>query len=75
MTHPGEGVPPPLVEDMSNGGNQWTTPEGLGLNLSRKFLLMMNGHVRYIRENNKCYFLIDLELKTGGRQTDISRMT
>lgn len=68
LTHPGEGIPSHLIEDMYNGRNQWTTPEGLGLKLSRKLLIMMNGRVRYVRENSKCYFVIDLELKTRGRQ-------
>lgn len=68
LTHPGEGIPSHLIEDMYNGRNQWTTPEGLGLKLSRKLLIMMNGRVRYVRENSKCFFVIDLELKTRGRQ-------
>ncbi|KAG6692080.1 hypothetical protein I3843_10G091000 [Carya illinoinensis] len=65
MTHPGEGIPSALIQDMFEEGNQWTTQEGLGLNLSRKLLSRMNGQVHYVREHKKCYFLIDLELKTG----------
>lgn len=69
MTHPGKGLPSTLIQDMFEGGNQWTTQEGLGLNLSRKLLNKMNGHVHYVREHNKCYFLIDLEIRTReGRQ-------
>ncbi|KDP21198.1 hypothetical protein JCGZ_21669 [Jatropha curcas] len=69
MTHPGKGLPSALVEDMFAGGNQYSTQEGLGLNLSQKLLSQMNGHVRYAREHNKCYFLIDLELRSkNGRQ-------
>lgn len=63
MTHPGPGLPSALIKDMFDGGNQWTTQEGLGLNLSRKLLNRMRGHVQYAREQNKCYFIIDLEMK------------
>ncbi|XVE51544.1 hypothetical protein DITRI_Ditri02bG0050500 [Diplodiscus trichospermus] len=69
MTHPSKGLPSTLIQDMFEGGNQWTTQEGLGLNLSRKLLNKMNGQVRYVREHNKCYFLVDLEIQTRkGRQ-------
>lgn len=64
MTHPGQGLPSALIQDMFEGGNQWTTQEGLGLNLSRKLLNGMNGQVHYVRERNKSYFRIDLEFKT-----------
>ena len=80
MTHPGDGIPSGLIQDMFEGGNQWTTQEGLGLNLSRKLLNIMNGHVHYAREQDKCYFLIDLELRTqasrqrGQAKADTSRM-
>lgn len=42
MTHPGEGIPSGLIQDMFEGGNQCITQEGLGLNLSRKLLNMMH---------------------------------
>ncbi|KAL7142527.1 hypothetical protein ABFS83_08G129500 [Erythranthe nasuta] len=64
MTHPGQGLPEALIEDMSRVNNHWTTQEGLALNISRKILTMMNGNVRYIRDQNKCYFLVDVELKS-----------
>lgn len=64
MTHSGEGLPSTVLQDMFEGGNQWTTQEGLGLYISRKILSRMNGRVHYVREENKCYFLIDLELRT-----------
>ncbi|EEF42722.1 phytochrome E [Ricinus communis] len=79
MTHPGQGLPSALTEDMFEEGNCWTTQEGLALKLSRKLLHQMNGHVHYTREHNKCFFLIDLELKLKNRQkggqADTSRMT
>ncbi|KAK8664610.1 hypothetical protein V6N13_084390 [Hibiscus sabdariffa] len=62
MTHPGKGLPSTLIQEMNDGGSSWTTQEGLGLNMSRKLLDKMNGHVQYVREHNKCYFLIDLEI-------------
>ncbi|KAK4742751.1 hypothetical protein SAY87_000752 [Trapa incisa] len=68
MTHPGGGLPSALIEDMFNGGNQWTTHEGLGLSMSRKLLSRMNGQVHYLRETNKCSFVIDLELRTSRRK-------
>lgn len=64
MTHPGQGIPSTIIQDMFEGGKQLGSQEGLGLNLSRKLLLRMNGQVRYVREHDKCYFLIDLDLKT-----------
>ena len=73
MTHPGEGLSPAVVKDMFESGNQMITQEGFGLNLSRKLLAMMNGHIQYVREHNKCYFLIDIELKTKTRRQHDSR--
>ncbi|KAK2642721.1 hypothetical protein Ddye_024484 [Dipteronia dyeriana] len=73
MTHPGEGLPPVVIKDMFESGNQRITQEGFGLNLSRKLLAMMNGHIQYVREHNKCYFLIDVELKTKKRRHHDSR--
>ncbi|XP_060196071.1 phytochrome E isoform X1 [Lycium barbarum] len=65
MAHPGQGLPAALIDDMSGERNRWTAQEGIALNASRKLVNMMNGHVRYIREENKCYFLIEVELKTS----------
>ncbi|XP_034698119.1 phytochrome E [Vitis riparia] len=63
MTHIGQGLPPDLIQDMFEGGDQWNTQEGLGLNLSRKLLSAMNGRVQYVREHGKCYFLVEIDLK------------
>uniref|UniRef100_A0A0A0LUI4 Uncharacterized protein n=1 Tax=Cucumis sativus TaxID=3659 RepID=A0A0A0LUI4_CUCSA len=63
MSHPGQGLPHELIQDMVGGGQQWTSEQGLALNLSRRLLNKLNGNVRYVREQTKCYFLIDLELK------------
>ncbi|KAL3345052.1 hypothetical protein AABB24_024152 [Solanum stoloniferum] len=65
MTHPGQGLPAALIDDMSGERNRWTTQEGIVLNVSQKLLNVMNGHVRYVREEDKCYFLFDVELQTS----------
>ncbi|KAL6190861.1 hypothetical protein ACLB2K_037255 [Fragaria x ananassa] len=58
---PGEGLPPQLVQDMFHS-SQWLTQEGLGLSMCRKILKLMGGDVQYIRESERCYFLVILEL-------------
>ncbi|KAJ7968857.1 Phytochrome [Quillaja saponaria] len=80
FSHSGQGLPSAIIKDIFEGENQWTTPEGLGLNMSRKLLGRMNGHVHYVKEDNRCYFLIDLELQTRKErqrvlQADTSSMT
>lgn len=61
IVSPGDGLPPELVQDMFHS-SQWVTQEGLGLSMCRKILKLMNGEVQYIRESERCYFLIILEL-------------
>ncbi|KAH9683836.1 Phytochrome B [Citrus sinensis] len=61
MVCPGEGLPPELVQDMFHS-SRWMTQEGLGLSMCRKILKLMNGEVQYIRESERCYFLIIFEL-------------
>ncbi|KAL5996458.1 hypothetical protein ACLOJK_026537 [Asimina triloba] len=63
---PGEGLPPELVQDMFHS-SKWVTQEGLGLSMSRKILKLMNGDVQYIRESERCYFIIMMELHTPPR--------
>ncbi|KAI0509781.1 hypothetical protein KFK09_010377 [Dendrobium nobile] len=58
---PGEGLPPDVVQDMFNNSS-WMTKEGLGLSICRRILGIMNGGVQYIRESEKCYFLITIWL-------------
>lgn len=58
---PGEGLPPELVQDMFHS-SRWVTQEGLGLSMCRKILKLMNGEVQYIRESERCYFLVVLEV-------------
>ncbi|KAJ8766455.1 hypothetical protein K2173_022514 [Erythroxylum novogranatense] len=67
---PGEGLPPDLVQDMFHN-SRWITQEGLGLSMCRKILKLMDGEVQYIRESERCYFLVILELPTpmGGAKS------
>ncbi|KAM0962568.1 hypothetical protein ACFX13_022094 [Malus domestica] len=66
---PGEGLPPQLVQDMFHS-SQWMTQEGLGLSMCTKILKLMNGEVQYVRESERCYFLITLELPMPRRPTN-----
>ncbi|WCJ27328.1 Phytochrome [Euphorbia peplus] len=75
MTHSGEGVPSAVIQDIFDGGNQRTTQEGVGLNQSRKLLNLVHGHVQYSKDQNKSFFLFDLELKKGRHKAGASRMT
>ncbi|GLT32626.1 hypothetical protein SLA2020_072800 [Shorea laevis] len=68
MVCPGEGLPPELVGNMFHS-SRWITQEGLGLSMCRKILNLMDGEVQYIRESERCYFLIILELPIPPRQS------
>lgn len=61
MVCPGEGLPAELIQDMFNS-NLWVTQEGLGLSMCRRILKLMSGEVQYIRESERCYFLVIIEL-------------
>ncbi|XP_010529136.1 PREDICTED: phytochrome E [Tarenaya hassleriana] len=66
MIHPGKGIPSETVSDMFEGGGDISSsPDGLGLNFSRKLLERMNGRVNYVREQDTCYFCVDLQLRTA----------
>ncbi|PIA47841.1 hypothetical protein AQUCO_01400435v1 [Aquilegia coerulea] len=71
MVCPGEGLPPELVQDMFHS-SRWATQEGLGLSMCRKILKLMNGEVQYIRESERCFFIIILELPTPQRSLILS---
>ncbi|KAK1292035.1 Phytochrome B [Acorus calamus] len=64
MVCPGEGLPPELVQDMFLS-SEWATEEGMGLSMCRRILVLMNGEVQYIRESERCYILIMIELPTS----------
>nr|AAQ11872.1 phytochrome B [Stellaria longipes] len=67
LVSPGEGLPPDLVQDMFHN-SRWTTQEGLGLSMCRKILKLMNGEVQYIRESERSYFFVILELRMPPKQ-------
>ncbi|EEF43094.1 phytochrome B [Ricinus communis] len=72
MVCPGEGLPPELVQDMFHS-SRWTSQEGLGLSMCRKILKLMQGEVQYIRESERCYFLVVLDLpipRRGSKSAD-----
>nr|XP_010938231.2 LOW QUALITY PROTEIN: phytochrome B-like [Elaeis guineensis] len=60
---PGDGLSPELVQDLFHN-SRWVTQEGICLSISRKILKLMKGVVQYIRESERCYFLISMELPT-----------
>ncbi|KFK28490.1 phytochrome e [Arabis alpina] len=64
MIHPGKGLPSEMLSDMFETRDVWVTPDGLGLKLSRKLLEQMNGRVSYVREDEHCFFQVDLQVKT-----------
>ncbi|KAG9457838.1 hypothetical protein H6P81_002346 [Aristolochia fimbriata] len=64
LTSPGDGLPPELIQDMFHS-SRWATQGGLGLSMSRKLLKLMNGEVQYIRECERSYFLLLMELPTS----------
>lgn len=64
LAHPGQGLPPALIEEMFGGRNECITEEGIALNICQKLVNMMNGHVHYVREHEKCYFQTSLDLRT-----------
>ncbi|CAH8276206.1 unnamed protein product [Arabidopsis lyrata] len=64
MIHPGKGLPSEMLSDMFETRDGWDTPDGLGLKLSRKLLEQMNGRVSYVREDERCFFQVDLQVKT-----------
>jgi phytochrome B len=68
MVCPGEGLPPELIQDMFHN-SRWVTQEGLGLSISRKIIKSMNGEVQYVREAERCYFLVLLELPVTRRSS------
>ncbi|XP_024983566.1 phytochrome B-like isoform X1 [Cynara cardunculus var. scolymus] len=61
IVSPGNGLPSELVADMFHS-SEWRSEEGLGLSMCRKILKLMNGDVQYIRESERCYFHIVLQL-------------
>jgi phytochrome B len=42
--------------------SRWMTADGIGLSICRKILKLMGGEVQYIRESERSFFHIILEL-------------
>ncbi|KAF3322667.1 phytochrome B [Carex littledalei] len=61
---PGEGLPAEMVQDMFHN-SRWSSQEGLALSIGRKLLKLLGGEVQYIRESERCFFLIAIELPTS----------
>ncbi|XP_076960364.1 phytochrome E-like [Bidens hawaiensis] len=64
ISHPGPGLPANIIKEMYEERENEGSQEGLALNLSRKLLRVMKGNVHYVRDDSRCCFLIDIELKT-----------
>nr|AHZ63996.1 phytochrome [Bryum argenteum] len=73
VSHPGAGLPDELVLEMYDRG-KGMTQEGLGLNMCRKLVRLMNGDVHYVRDNMQCYFVVIVELPMAQRDDAASQM-
>lgn len=73
VSHPGAGLPDELVLEMYDKG-KGMTQEGLGLNMCRKLVRLMNGDVQYVRDNALCYFVVHVELPMAQRDDAASQM-
>ena len=61
ITHAGNGLPEALLNQMF-GNDGLESEEGISLLISRKLLKLMNGDVRYVREEGKSSFILSAEL-------------
>ncbi|XP_024398881.1 phytochrome 1-like [Physcomitrium patens] len=73
VSHPGAGLPEELVLEMFDKG-KGMTQEGLGLNICRKLVRLMNGDVQYVREAMQCYFVLYVELPLAQQDDAASQM-
>ncbi|KAL3615163.1 hypothetical protein CASFOL_040824 [Castilleja foliolosa] len=69
MVHKGQGLPQDLIKEMY-GGKSWKTRQGFALNICRKIVSKMNGNVCYVKDQNECYFQVDIEFKAGENQDE-----
>ncbi|TQE06472.1 hypothetical protein C1H46_007971 [Malus baccata] len=61
ITHAGGGIPEALLNQMF-GNDGGISEEGISLLVSSKLVKLMNGDVRYLREEGKSTFMISVEL-------------
>nr|AYW35332.1 phytochrome [Spirogyra varians] len=69
ITHAGAGLPEDLIHQMFDRADPHSkSQEGLGLSMCRKIVKLMNGDVEYVRESEKCYFHLFLEMPLAQRE-------
>lgn len=66
IMHSGSGVPEELLFQMF-GNDEDLSAEGISLLVCRKLLRLMNGDVRYLREEGKSTFIIIAELASASK--------
>ncbi|KAI3694991.1 hypothetical protein L1987_77978 [Smallanthus sonchifolius] len=64
ITHTGDRVPKELIRQMF-GSSVDATEEGISLVISRNLLKLMNGDVRYMRDDSNSTFVISVELASA----------
>ncbi|KAI0512324.1 hypothetical protein KFK09_012963 [Dendrobium nobile] len=64
IIHEGNIVPEELISQMF-GSKEESQEEGMSLLVCRKLLKLMNGDVRYLREENKAAFILSAELASA----------
>ncbi|KAB2613447.1 phytochrome C [Pyrus ussuriensis x Pyrus communis] len=60
ITHPAPGIPDDLIQEMFHNSHR-VSKEGLGLQMSKNLVKIMNGTVRYQREAERAAFIILIE--------------
>ncbi|XP_010247866.1 PREDICTED: phytochrome A [Nelumbo nucifera] len=65
IIHTGGGIPEELLSQMFESNGDASSEEGVSLLFSRKLLRLMNGDVRYLREEGKSTFIITVELASA----------
>lgn len=59
ITHPAPGIPEDLIQEMFHPTQRLT--RGVTLHISQKLVRIMNGTVKYLREEERSSFIIDFE--------------
>ncbi|KAF3787387.1 Phytochrome type [Nymphaea thermarum] len=61
IIHSGRGIPEEYIRQMF-GTDQCEVEDAIGLSICHKILKLMNGDVQYLREADRCSFIISAEL-------------